>query len=113
RSSRALAGDGDGGPGGRRQVVERVMGIEPTSSAWEAEVLPLNYTRIGDRLCGARRPGCTLPAGRPGQDRRLAILLNAQARDVPARTTLAQLPELAGYGDRKVAVELNLAEDPP
>jgi hypothetical protein len=23
------------------------MGIEPTSSAWEAEVLPLNYTRDG------------------------------------------------------------------
>ena len=27
--------------------MERVMGIEPTSSAWEAEVLPLNYTRLG------------------------------------------------------------------
>ena len=26
--------------------VERVMGIEPTTSAWEADVLPLNYTRI-------------------------------------------------------------------
>src|SRR5690625_3878542 len=26
--------------------MERVMGIEPTSSAWKAEVLPLNYTRI-------------------------------------------------------------------
>jgi hypothetical protein len=26
-------------------VLERVMGIEPTPSAWEAEVLPLNYTR--------------------------------------------------------------------
>ena len=25
------------------------MGIEPTSSAWKAEVLPLNYTRCGDR----------------------------------------------------------------
>jgi hypothetical protein len=25
--------------------VERVMGIEPTSKAWEALVLPLNYTR--------------------------------------------------------------------
>jgi hypothetical protein len=25
--------------------MERVMGIEPTLSAWEAEVLPLNYTR--------------------------------------------------------------------
>ncbi len=22
------------------------MGIEPTSSAWKAEVLPLNYTRM-------------------------------------------------------------------
>ncbi len=25
--------------------MERVMGIEPTSKAWEAVVLPLNYTR--------------------------------------------------------------------
>ncbi len=25
--------------------MERVMGIEPTISAWKAEVLPLNYTR--------------------------------------------------------------------
>ena len=25
--------------------LERVVGIEPTSSAWKAEVLPLNYTR--------------------------------------------------------------------
>ena len=27
-------------------AVERVMGIEPTLEAWEAAVLPLNYTRI-------------------------------------------------------------------
>jgi hypothetical protein len=26
-------------------LVERVMGIEPTLLAWEAKVLPLNYTR--------------------------------------------------------------------
>ena len=26
-------------------MLERVMGIEPTYSAWEADVLPLNYTR--------------------------------------------------------------------
>jgi hypothetical protein len=26
-------------------IWERVMGIEPTQSAWKAEVLPLNYTR--------------------------------------------------------------------
>jgi hypothetical protein len=28
--------------------MERVKGIEPSSSAWKAEVLPLNYTRIYD-----------------------------------------------------------------
>lgn len=26
--------------------LERVVGIEPTTSAWKAEVLPLNYTHI-------------------------------------------------------------------
>ena len=26
--------------------LEQVMGIEPTYSAWKADVLPLNYTRI-------------------------------------------------------------------
>ncbi len=26
--------------------LERVSGIEPPSSAWKAEVLPLNYTRL-------------------------------------------------------------------
>ncbi len=26
--------------------LERVVGIEPTPSAWKAEVLPLNYTRV-------------------------------------------------------------------
>ena len=30
---------------GSTRYLERVMGIEPTPSAWEAEVLPLNYTR--------------------------------------------------------------------
>jgi hypothetical protein len=29
----------------RKQVLERVMGIEPTQSAWKADILPLNYTR--------------------------------------------------------------------
>ncbi len=29
---------------------KRVMGIEPTLSAWKAEVLPLNYTRISNIL---------------------------------------------------------------
>ncbi len=35
--------------------MERVMGIEPTSSAWKAEVLPLNYTRKAP-LTGLKKP---------------------------------------------------------
>ena len=30
--------------------MKRVMGIEPTYPAWKAGVLPLNYTRIIDRV---------------------------------------------------------------
>ena len=30
-----------------KRELERVMGIEPTLEAWEAAVLPLNYTRLG------------------------------------------------------------------
>ena len=48
--------------------MERVMGIEPTLSAWEAEVLPLNYTRVANMAKGItdlrRRIGpLTYPAG--------------------------------------------------
>jgi hypothetical protein len=35
-------------------IMERVMGIEPTTSAWKAEVLPLNYTRIYNMYCDGR-----------------------------------------------------------
>ena len=36
------------------EKMERVMGIEPTLLAWEAKVLPLNYTRLQGApiLCG-------------------------------------------------------------
>ena len=44
-------------PGGDQTLpeLERVAGIEPASSAWKAEVLPLNY---------ARKPSDALPAFR-------------------------------------------------
>ncbi len=50
--------------------LERVMGIEPTLSAWEAEVLPLNYTRTRmDSRYLRENPLPALqarPYGRPG-----------------------------------------------
>ena len=33
--------------------MERVKGIEPSYEAWEAAVLPLNYTRILLRIIGS------------------------------------------------------------
>ena len=44
-------------PSTQRNEMERVMGIEPTLVAWEATVLPLNYTRAAaDFMHPARRP---------------------------------------------------------
>ena len=37
--------------------MERAMGIEPTLSAWEAEVLPLNYARAGKGILNEVSPG--------------------------------------------------------
>ena len=39
-----------------RLCVERVTGIEPAFSAWEADVLPLNYTRAAQRPYFEVRP---------------------------------------------------------
>ena len=43
-----------------RLLLERVTGIEPALSAWEADVLPLNYTRDDPGSAGRRLP----PGGR-------------------------------------------------
>ena len=40
-------------------AVERVTGIEPALSAWEADVLPLNYTRA-HLHCLAMTPACAV-----------------------------------------------------
>jgi hypothetical protein len=46
--------------------LERVAGIEPASSAWKAEVLPLNYTRLTTQPTGhatKKKPGENLVVG--------------------------------------------------
>ena len=42
-----------------RSTLERVTGIEPALSAWEADVLPLNYTRAYLH-CVAGEPACAV-----------------------------------------------------
>ena len=43
------------------ELVERVTGIEPALSAWEADVLPLNYTRVGLRVYLSARRDSSAP----------------------------------------------------
>src|SRR5262249_4544764 len=57
RLEKALPGTSDRGAGDG----ERVTGIEPALSAWEADVLPLNYTRAAPG-----RPGLGSPPHRTG-----------------------------------------------
>jgi hypothetical protein len=40
--------------------MERVKGIEPSSQAWEARILPLNHTRID-----AQHLNTPVPRGKP------------------------------------------------
>ena len=44
-------------------TMERVMGIEPTQSTWEADILPLNYTRILELCCAIQMPDYSVITG--------------------------------------------------
>jgi hypothetical protein len=57
-----------------RGNLERVMGIEPTLFAWEAKVLPLNYTRVetiigSDVTCANKAPAVAAVSVRAGPAR--------------------------------------------
>jgi hypothetical protein len=49
------------------EKMERVKGIEPSSQAWEARILPLNHTRLRSDSVGAT-------AGRPAFSKRVSVL---------------------------------------
>jgi sulfur carrier protein len=68
--------------------MERVKGIEPSSVAWEATALPLSYTRVRYHSC-------------------MKIQLNGEPREFDAPLSVHGLLQAAGYGERRVAVEVN------
>ena len=57
----------------REPVLERAAGIEPASSAWKAEVLPLNYARKPFYLLTLPAPKQTLTNTLPGITRRKLV----------------------------------------
>ena len=55
-------------------LLERVNGIEPSSSAWKAVALPLSYTRKYQELWQNSRSSSRSPAGRPALGRPYSTL---------------------------------------
>ena len=81
--------------------MERVKGIEPSSVAWEATALPLSYTRRVQGLW----PRPRVPATRYPWP--MKLIVNGDARELPAPQTVASLLIAEGQGSRRVAVEVN------
>ena len=63
------------------------MGIEPTFEAWEAPVLPLNYTRDGHNLTKAGPSGKHSPLSAPGKYRPVILAPISSGRDTVCMQT--------------------------
>ncbi len=99
------------------------MGIEPTPAAWEAAVLPLNYTRSGafQGAKNAPRPTGLTSALREshiassGKLRRfptldpaaMQIIVNGTPFDAPQPCTVTDLLRVMALEGQRCAVELN------
>ena len=68
--------------------MERVKGIEPSYAAWEAAVLPLNYTRIARRYRNSAlttQPAMASLRGPRDLSGRIAARLNKRAKEALRR----------------------------
>ena len=95
-----------------------MKGIEPSYAAWEAAVLPLNYTRVrvvyrghgpGKVPTGVPRVASGASAGYATCDNRgmQTIVVNGETRPLPAPGTVAALLAELGMTGRRIAVERN------
>ena len=81
-----------------RLYMERITGIEPASSAWKADILPLNYIRMC-RISPASKHkhtgGTCLPflAGAANENRTRIVRLGSE------RATITPLRQIGGTGE--------------
>ena len=84
------------------------MGIEPTLLAWEAKVLPLNYTRIKRRTEELRLQIILTPTSFCQWKTQMEILLNGQPYQIPSPCSLSLLLQQLSLENKRLAVEINL-----
>ena len=89
----------------KRQEVERVMGIEPTSSAWEAEALPLSYTRLLQAPLSSLTPVSQASCVR--MRAMIEITVNGERQTMAPGATAADLLDALSMTGRRIAVEVN------
>jgi len=108
----------------------RGTGIEPAFSAWEADVLPLNYTRAGEGIVAAVSPDAQASArlscaamgtaGAPGPAGAADAIVDEAMRDLVRRTgdgevtvgaALGATAALRDAADRKLFVLVGFARD--
>jgi hypothetical protein len=73
-------------------TLERVTGIEPALSAWEADVLPLNYTRAqpaGGGHCSRQRPTTPVSVAQTSYRNRRGVGDRLRGQSVLAQSTPA------------------------
>lgn len=94
--------DGLGVIHGARSVMEREMGVEPTSAAWKAVALPLSYTRScwsvrqeSNLTCPAPKAGAS-PLGH-GQVLVEMLRLELRPRRLQGVAASHAIPDLVTY----------------
>ncbi len=86
--------------------MERVMGIEPTLLAWEAKVLPLNYTRVRCRDA-PRTIAYMVTNFAQARRQTMRITVNGEPKTLDTTMSVAGLLERMGMAGKRVAVEVN------
>jgi sulfur carrier protein len=88
--------------------MERVKGIEPSYAAWEAAVLPLNYTRVLTvRTLQYGLSACAPRKLRAMQTTLVSFKANGELRTLPAGSTVADLLAKLDTAGKRIAVERN------
>ena len=77
--------------------MERVKGIEPSYAAWEASVLPLNYTRVIASHFTVTEEQIEV----------ITVFINGAARQLPEHSSIAALIDELGYTGKRIALERN------
>ena len=87
--------------------LERVKGIEPSYAAWEAAVLPLNYTRVVNLRARIVLDLPRFAALLNSPDIVITLKVNGESRPFPAPLSVAALLATLELAGKRVAVEKN------